>query len=134
LDLNRVVGDLGDFVFKQTAHEIRVASAEDDFHPLPALADFHDHGLDRLADVMRLAGNLFAARQDRFGAIDADDGRARIEPLNDAADQFAFLAVVALEDAVALSLADLLNHYLLGRLGRDPPKRFRVDWLPGPGG
>src|SRR5207247_10359026 len=91
--------------------------------------DLHDDGLDRLADVVRLAGDLFAAGQNRFRAVDADDRGAGVEALNDAPDQFTLLAVVPVEDAVAFGLADLLDHHLLGRLGGDAAERLRVDRL-----
>src|SRR5205085_4231805 len=62
LDLDGVVGDLGDLVLEQAAHEVGVAAAEDDLDALAGLADLQDDRLDRLADVVRLAGDLLAAR------------------------------------------------------------------------
>ena len=62
-------------------------------------------------------------------AIERDDGGAGIDPLDGAADQLALLRFVLVEDAVALGLADLLDHHLLGGLGGDAAEHFRVDRL-----
>ncbi len=85
----------------------------------PALRTSRIDGLDALADVVRLAGDLLAAGQDGLGLAERDDGGAALEPLDGAGDELALLGRVLVEDRVALGLADLLDHHLLGRLGGD---------------
>ena len=85
----------------------------------PTLRDVEDDGLDALADVVRLAGDLLAARQQRLGLVEGDGGGPALEALDGAVDQVALLGRVDVEDVVALALADLLDDGLLGGLGGD---------------
>src|SRR5262249_38891283 len=87
LDLDGVVCDLGDFRFEQAANEVRVAARQDYLDSVAGLADLHDHGLDALVDVVRLAGDLLAAGQDRLGLAEGHDGGASINSLDGTGDQ-----------------------------------------------
>src|SRR5579862_4223819 len=93
------------------------------------LANVEDDGLDTLADVVRLAGDLFAARQNRLGLTDGDGGRSALETLNGALHEVALHAGVFLEHGLALGLADLLDHHLLGALGGDTAEQLRGDGI-----
>ena len=91
---------------------------------LPDLADFEHGGPHALVDVVRLAGNLLAAGQDRFDVAERDGGGAAFVALDDAADHLADQLGVFVEERVALRLADLLDHHLLGGLGGDAADGF----------
>src|SRR5262249_18261866 len=127
LDLDDALLDLRDLIFKESANEVGVGTRQDDLDTLPGLLDRQDDGLDTVADVVRLAGDLFAARQDRFGLSQADDGRAALVPLHGTMNQVTLHGGVFVEDSGRFGLADLLNHHLLGALGNDPPEVRRVE-------
>ena len=91
----------------------------------PTLLDFENDRLDALADVVRLAGNLFAARQQALGLAEADGGGPALEAADGAVDQVALLGVELVEDRVALFLAEVLDQHLLGGLGGDAAEFFR---------
>ena len=55
------------------------------------MRDFENDRLDALADVVRFAGNLFAARQQAFGLAEADRGGAALKTADGAMDQVALL-------------------------------------------
>ena len=80
---------------------------------------FEDDRLDALADVVRLAGDLFAARQQRLGLAEADRGGAALEAADRAVDEDAFFGLVLVEDGVAFLFAEALDENLLGGLGGD---------------
>src|SRR5262249_53714363 len=122
LDLDGAVLDLGDFRLEQPADEVGVIARQDDFYPMSLFADVEDDRLDALADMVSLAGDLFAARQERFGLADVHRGGATLEALDGPGEQVAFLGDHGVEQGGALELADLLNNHLLGRLGGDAPK------------
>ena len=96
-------------------------------HAVALLLHLEDDRLDAFADVVRFAGDLLAARQDRFGLAEADGGGAAFEASDGAVDQVALLRRVFAEDGVALCFADLLDHHLLGGLGGDAAEFPRVD-------
>ena len=132
LDLDGAVGDFGNFVLEQPAHEIGMRARQDDLDAMADLPDVEDDRLDALADVVRFAGNLLAARQDGFGLAQADDGRPALVALDGAVDQVALHGLRIREDGVALGLADLLDHHLLGALGGDAAKDRRGRSPPRP--
>ena len=71
--------------------------------------DFENDRLDALADVVRLAGNLFAARQQAFRLAEADRGGASLKTADGAVDKLALLGVELIKDCVTLFLAEVLN-------------------------
>ena len=95
-------------------------AAEDDLDPRPLLADLADRGPDPLVGVVRLAGDLLALGEDGLDVGQGDGGGAAFVALDDAGDQLVFLFHVLVVQGVALRLADLLDHHLLGGLGGDP--------------
>src|SRR5262249_22660142 len=129
LDLDGAVGDLGDRVLEQPPHEVGVGPRQDDLDAVPGLLDLEDDRLDALADVVRLAGDLLAAGQDRLGLAQADDGGAALVALDGAVDQVALHGAVDVEDRGGLGLADFLDHDLLGGLGGDAAQLGRLDDL-----
>jgi hypothetical protein len=137
LDLDGPVGDLRDLLLEERADEVRVAARQDDFDPVPVAADVHDDGLDAVADVRRLAGDRLAAGQDRLdgGAgvlavlAQGDDRGAGVHALDGAGHHLPLLGGELGVDPLALRLAHLLDHHLLGRLGGDAAEQFRLDEL-----
>lgn len=81
----------------------------------------------RLVDVVRLAGNLLAAWQDRLGLAEADDRDATLVPGDGPLHEIALHADVFVVDRFALGFANLLDHHLLGRLGGDAAQLSRLD-------
>ena len=97
------------------------------------LADVEDDRLDAVADVVRLAGDLLAARQEGLGLAERDDGRAGVDAGDGADDQLALLAGELVEDGVALGLADLLDvivDQLLGGAAMRPSVSGSSSWSP----
>ena len=64
-----------------------------------------------------------------FRLAEGDDGRAAFEALHGAVHQVALHGRVFVEDGVALRLADLLDHHLLGALGGDAAQQLGLDDL-----
>ena len=104
-------------------------SRQDDLDPMADLANVENDGLDAFADVMRFAGNLLGARQQGFGLADRDDAGSPLMPGNQTVDQVALHGRVFIEDGVALRLANLLDHHLLGALSGDPAQVGGIDLL-----
>ena len=78
--------------------------------------------------MVRLARNLLAARQDGFDVRQLHRGGSAFVPLNHAADHVADQLGVFVEEGIALRLANLLDHHLLGGLGADAADGFfRVE-------
>src|SRR5579871_1291734 len=91
------------------------------------LADIENHRLDALADVVSFSGDLLTPRQERFRLSQGQRGGPALEALDGAVYQVALLGSVLVEDRVALRLADLLDHHLLGALGGDAAEQLRRD-------
>src|SRR5262249_25170752 len=126
LDLDGAVADLRDFLLEQPPHEVGVRPRQDDAHAVALLAYVEDDRLDALVDVVRLAGDLFAAGQQRLGLADADRGGAAVEAADHAGDQVTLLGVVLVEDGGGLLLLEQLDDHLLGGLGGDAAQRLDV--------
>ena len=67
-------------------------------------------------------GNLLVAADHALGAAQIDNDMAEFDRLDDAGDDFADAVLIFLILAFALSVADLLEDDLLGRLGVDAAK------------
>src|SRR5262249_4846124 len=125
LDLDGAVLDLGDLGQEQLPNELRRGARQDDADAVAVFANLEDDGLDALAGVVRLPGDLFAARQQGLGLAERDDGGAALEALDGAEHEVALLGEVLVEDGVALLLADALDDELLGGAGGDAAEFLR---------
>ena len=74
---------------------------------------------------MRLAGYLLALRKNGLDVVQRDRRGAAFIALNHAGDQLAAEFLVFVIQGVALGLADLLDHHLLGGLSPDPLGNLR---------
>src|SRR6185312_3276349 len=120
--------DLGNLLFEEGLHEVRVAAREHDLDAVTLLADLEDNGLHPFADVVAFAGNLFASRQKGLALAEGNDGRAGIDARDRADQKLALFAAELVINRVRFRLADLLDHHLLGGLGGDAAERFRVEF------
>src|SRR5262245_29442883 len=106
-----------------------MAARQDDLYPVAYLAHLKNDGLDPLADVVCLPGNLLTPRKNGFRLADRYRGHAAFKALNRAVDQVALEGRVFIENGVALGFANLLNHHLLGTLSGNSAKQAGVDDL-----
>ena len=90
---------------------------EDDLRPARQLVDRDDVGLDVVALMVAVAGDLLPRRQDRFRAVQLHVDVPAIDLLHRAAHHLADAVVIVLVDPLALRLAHALHQHLLG--GRD---------------
>jgi hypothetical protein len=74
--------------------------------------------------VVRLAGDLLAARQNGFAVLQGDRGGPPLIALHDPRDELTLFLVVFVVQRVAFGLADLLNDDLLGGLSDDSAQRL----------
>ncbi len=123
-DFDHAVGNLGNFLLEQPADQRRPRAAEDHLYAAAGLLDLEDGGPNPLIGVVRLAGDLLAARQDGFAVLQSDGRGAPFISLYDAGDELALFFFVFVEQRVAFGFAHLLNDHLLGRLGDDAAQRF----------
>src|SRR5262245_11425203 len=99
---------------------------QDDLDPLANLPHIQDDRADPFVGMIALAGDLLAPGQDGVGLAQIDYDGPPLEPLDRSGDQVAALILEFIVEAVPLGLADLLDDYLLGRLGGNPPQLGRV--------
>src|SRR5262249_52836090 len=127
LDLDGTVLDLRNFALEESLHEKRTGPGEDYLDAMADLLDVEDEGADLLAVVVLLAADLLPARQDGLGLADRDDGRPAFHALHDAGlvQQLILEPGQVDEQALALLLAEELDHLLLGGLGGDPAQGSR---------
>ena len=104
---------------KSRCDQLRLGAAEDDLDPAARLADLVDRRPHALVGVVRFAGNLLAAGQDRLDVGQGHGGGGPFVALDHAGDQLPLEFLVFGVEGVALGLADLLDHHLLGGLGAD---------------
>ena len=76
-----------------------------------------------------LAGDLLGAGHDTLGAIDLDDERAALVPMARPGDDLTLPLGKLLQQALSLVLPELLDHDLLGGLGRDAAEALQRDVL-----
>jgi hypothetical protein len=72
---------------------------------------------------------LLVAADDTLGPAQVDDDMAELDPLDDAGNDLAGAILEFFELAFALSIADLLENDLLGRLGGDAAELDRRQWI-----
>ena len=107
---------------------MRARAAKDHLHSAADFADLGNGGADAFVRMVRLAGNLLAARQDRFNIVELHGRSAALVSLHDAGDHLADHLGVFVMQSVALRLANFLNHHLFGGLSADPADGFfRID-------
>ncbi len=78
-----------------------------------------------LVRAIPLGRDLLARRHHSFGLAELDDHRAIVGPLDDTAEDFAFLILVFLVDGLALEVADAGVDHLLDCLGGDATEVLR---------
>ncbi len=69
--------------------------------------------------MVRFAGDLLTAGQDRFDVAELDRGHAAVRSPNHAVDDLADQLAVLVHQRIAFGLADLLDDHLFGGLGSD---------------
>ena len=131
LDLDHLLGDLGDLELEERADEIAVRTRKRQLDAIRVRADVLDEHLDALTDLEAFAGRLLAAWQESLDAAEVDDEVRALVTLDDARDERVHLLLELLEDAVALRLADLLEEDLLGVHRGEAAEIFGVDLLIG---
>ena len=122
--LDNALGNLRDFLLEQALHKLRLGAAEDHLHAAARLADLVHRRPHPLVDVVRFAGDLFAAGKDGLNVWQRNGRRTAFVALDRAGDKLPARCVVLVEEVIALGLADLLDHHLLGRLRADPLVQF----------
>ena len=101
-------------------------AGKDDLRSL-GLAEHVQHvRLDPVTGAVRLARNLLANGQHRFGAAQVHDDVSALETADDAGDDFALAVLVVVEDDFAFGVAGALDDHLLGRLRGDAPEGAAV--------
>ena len=65
-DFDHALGDLGDLLLEEPLHQLRLGAAEDHLHAAAGLADLVDRRPHALVGMVRFAGDLLAAGQDRL--------------------------------------------------------------------
>ena len=89
------------------------------------VVDLGDVDSDALTRVVALGGHLLGARHDRLGPPKLHDGRAGLNALDHAVDDLVLALGELVEHHLALGVAQLLEHDLLGGLRRDPAESWR---------
>ena len=129
LDLDDALGHLGHLGLEKLADEVRVRTGQHDLDLAGGVADVEDQAANAVAGLELLAGNLLAAGHEALDAVHLDHEGAALVARGGAGDQLALALAELLEEAVALVLAELLDHHLLGGLRRDAAERLQVDGL-----
>ena len=120
----------GHLRLEQPPDEIRVRARQDDLDLAGGLLDVQDQAADPLAGAMRLAHDLLALGHEALRrVVQVDDQRPAFVADDGAADDLAFPLDELRIDAVSLIRPDLLDHDLLGGLGRDAAELLDVDRL-----
>ena len=76
-----------------------------------------------------LAGDLLRTGHEALGTIDLDDERAALVPVARSGDDLTLPLGKLLQKALSLVFPELLDHDLLGRLGRDAAEALQRDVL-----
>src|SRR4030042_4409292 len=90
--------------------------------PLGMLLDIKDIRPDPFSLPVDLAGNLLFRQKDSFRPPDIDVKISFLHPLNRSANQICLAVFKLIIDIIPFSIANLLDDYLLCRLGADSPK------------
>jgi hypothetical protein len=130
LDLDHPLGHLRHLRLEQAADEVGVAPRKHDLDLVADVPHVEDQAPHPITGMKLLAGNLLGARHEALGPVDLDHERPALVPVRRAGDDLALPLGELLQQAVPLVLAELLDHHLLGGLGRDPAEAHQRDVLP----
>src|SRR5205823_1414490 len=104
---------------EQPREVARVRARQRDLRTLGRAPHLQHVRAHAVAGVVALARNLLALGQDRLRLADLEDDVALLDPVDDAAQDLAFLADELGVDALPLGVTDFLEDHLLGGLGGD---------------
>ena len=127
LDLDRAAEDLRHLELEQASQQVLVRARDRDLRSAAGLVHLQQVDLEALAGAVVLDAHLLGRRQHRLRLAEVDVDVARLEAVDDAGDDVAFLAGVLLEDDLALGLAQALQDDLLRRLGGDAAGVLRAS-------
>ncbi len=109
-------------------YQLRARAAEHDFDAAPLRLDLENDRSNPFVGVMRLARDLFAARQNRLETSQRDGGCASFAALNHAGDHLADLFHILVDQRIAFGFANLLDDDLFGGLSPDAADHlFRIE-------
>src|SRR5690606_33507355 len=124
-DLDRAALDLRHFLLEEPADQSRIGPRHDQLRTARVRVHFGQQDLQALVRAIPLGRDLLARRHHSFGLAELDDHRAIVGPLDDTAEDFAFLILVLLVDSLALEVADAGVDHLLDCLGGDATEVLR---------
>src|SRR5208282_981511 len=127
LDLHGLVGDFGNFEFKELADKIRMAARENDLGPMDRVVNAQGIGANAVTGLVFFRWDALAAGHDTFNLAQVDDDVAALESSHGARQDVAAASLELLEHHVLLHLPNALQHRLLGRLGGDATEILRGD-------
>ena len=127
-NLDCAIGDFAHFQLKKTAHEIRVATRNDNLGAANAV--FHrDHiGAEPVADVVIFDDHAFALGHDGFKFPKVENDIGAIETTHRSADDFASTIFELLVNHFLFDLANSLHHRLLRSLCSNATKISRCHF------
>ena len=121
LDRYDAACDFRHFHFEQALDQVRVDPADVNLGSvsriLARLVHFKDINLDVVSVVQFFAGDHFILFQHAFGTAQVDIRGLGFNPLNNTGQDFTFFFDIFVIDLSAFSFTDMLDDYLLGRLG-----------------
>src|SRR5699024_10547235 len=122
-NLDQALAHFRDFKAEQLNDQRRIGTAHDQLRTAVILTHLLEITQNAIARAHRLAWNGCLARNQRLGiAAQLDENVAAIDTLDHAAHQLADAIGVLLGHLLTLSLAYLLEDYLLGGLRGDAPE------------
>ncbi|EAT08299.1 hypothetical protein SKA58_13223 [Sphingomonas sp. SKA58] len=128
-DGDDAIVDFGDFLREQLLHEFGMRAAEENLRPAIFTADVQHNRADAVADADDFARNLLVAADHALGAAQIDDDMAEFDGFHDAGNDLTHAVFIFFILTLTLSVADLLEDDLLGRLGVDAAKVNRGQWI-----
>ena len=119
-DLDRTVGNFGNFQLEQTLDQPLGRSRENHLRAFGRLLDVEHVGANEIVDAISFAGNLLVEIHHRFVApFERDVHVALLVTLHGSRNQVVELTHVLVVNRVSLGLANALHDDLLGSLRRD---------------
>ena len=128
LDLDRAVGDFGDFQLEELLDEVGIGAREGQLRALGLGVEVQQQEADAVADLVFLARDAFLAGHDALGVAEVDEHVAAVEAPDGAGHDVAHVVLVDAVDLVLFGHAQLLDDGLLGRLGGNAPEIARGDF------
>ena len=102
-------------------------AGEHDLDLVAHVAHVQQQAAHAVARLELLTGDLLRPGHERLGPVDRDDQRPALVTLHRAGRDLADALAELVEHALALVVAETLDHHLLERLGRDAPQVLRRD-------